>query len=64
MHAHGAVDIVEPLGDGENPVEAAERGRDGEHHAHARLFRAGDHAVDIADELGEIQVAVGINKHG
>ena len=65
MNADGAPDVVVCLGDGQDPWELADPGANGQHPAHPGRRGTPEHAVDILDKAGIVQVAVAIDqRHG
>lgn len=63
MSANRAVDLIMCLGDAEHLVEAVDPRGDGEHQAHPRSLRPGEHGLALRGEIREIEMAVAIDQH-
>ena len=63
VRADRAEHVVVRLGDPEQPVEAADAGRDRHQHPHARRLGARNHPVEIIGEVREVEMAVVIDEH-
>ena len=63
MDADGAENVVVFFGDRPNGVELGDPGADGQHVADAGLMGAADDVVQLAVEIGEVQMAVAVDEH-
>ena len=64
MGADRAIDVGKPLGDGEQPAEPLDPGRDGDDAADPRRLGARDDAVEILGEIRKVEMAVAVDEHG
>src|SRR5262252_7225507 len=63
MRADRAVDIWKTLGDGEHLGVALDPRRDGDDARDAGRARARDHSIELAGEIGKIEMAVAVDQH-
>ena len=63
MDPDGAIDAVVSLSGLEDALELRELGGDRQHGLHPRGLGARHHGVAVLGEIGEIEMAVGINQH-
>src|SRR5713226_5589152 len=63
MGADRAIDLRKALGDGDDLGVALDPGRDGDDAPDAHRLRARHHGVELAGEIGKIEMAVAVDQH-
>jgi hypothetical protein len=64
MSADRAIDGGKPLGDGEQPAETFDPGRDRDDTADPRRLGARDNGVEILGKIRKVEMAVAVDEHG
>ncbi len=64
MGADRTVDVGKPLGDGKQPAEPPDAGRDRDDAADTGRLGTRDDAVEILGEIRKVEMAMAVDKHG
>ncbi len=64
MDADGAMDVARAFGDSANAREPRHARADGQEVADSLRARGIEHAVELGGEIGKIEMAMAVDKHG
>src|SRR6185436_1525109 len=64
MDAHGAMDVGRAFGDRPHAWKSRKPRSDRQEVPHTLRARGTEHAVDLAGEVGKVEMAVAVDKHG